>query len=503
MRMTRRASHILFCLGILLIIGACSAAGGSPIDPGDNNPEPDKFASSIEGIVYKGGGPVSGSNVYIYNIDSLELHNSTVAGQNGEFTIGVDDGQYLMFAFGQSGWHAPELESDISSYVNVEAGQQYRLDIDLTDNLPAGDELIFGFVTSAENELPIGNATVSGGGRSTMSDAYGFYALTVPAGTGVFTITADGFFNTNVNIREGQAGDDYFSTPFFNLNPKDTAGATILGVVRDVADGTGLGGVRVTLTLPADISYAPQTFLTNLGGEYKFHNLKEAIYRLNFERPGYYSVPRDGLIIKDQDDVIINVFLHRDETSTARVWGYVNNAGLPLPISGARVSASNPLLGSILAYTNPTGFYELTGLVPANYTFTVVAPGAGVSFYEAASTFQTVFPGDNKFDFALRFIDEGVLRGNITINGQAYDEAYPPQGVEMTAEKIGGQMSGVKFRTTTDYLGKYTYNGIPMGFYKVVGRAEYSSTEVYIGTAFNVVVNPGETTVADLDLTLN
>ncbi|MCK4720694.1 hypothetical protein KAU08_08545, partial [bacterium] len=101
--MTRRASQILFCLGILLIIGACSAAGGSPVDPGDNNPEPDKFASSIEGIVYKGGGPVSGSNVYIYNIDSLELHNSTVAGQNGEFTIGVDAGQYLMFAFDQSG----------------------------------------------------------------------------------------------------------------------------------------------------------------------------------------------------------------------------------------------------------------------------------------------------------------------------------------------------------------------------------------------------------------
>ena len=101
MRMTRRASLISFCLGILLLIGACSAGGSSPVTP-DNNPT--KYASSITGAAYKGGGPVPGTNIYIYNLDTMKLDNSAVAGTNGEFTVGVNAGQYLIFAFGRDGW---------------------------------------------------------------------------------------------------------------------------------------------------------------------------------------------------------------------------------------------------------------------------------------------------------------------------------------------------------------------------------------------------------------
>jgi hypothetical protein len=432
----------------------------------------------------------------------MELANSATTDTSGGYSAGLNAGQYLVFAFGLDGWRPPELSEDFSTYINIEADLDYRLDIELTENLPAGEELIFGFVTSSENSLSIGGATISAAGRSTLTDAYGFYAITVPAGTSDFQVTADGFYNLNTNIREGQAADDnYFDTPYFDLNPVSQSGSSIMGVVRDVSDGTGLGGARVMLFMPANTSWMPRAFLTNVGGEYKFHNLMEGIYRLNVERPGYYSVPLDGLVVKDQDDAIINVFLHRDLASTATVWGYVNNAGVPLPVSGARVTVSNPLLGSYLSLTNPTGYYQMSGLVPANYTITVVAPSAGASFYEASSTFQTVFAGDNNFNFALRFIDEGVLRGNVTINGVSYDEAHPPTGVEISAEKVGGAMSGVKFRTNTDYSGKFVYNGLPMGIYKVEGRSEYSSTEVYTGVLFNVVVNSGLTTDIDLDIT--
>ena len=503
MRMTRRASLISFCLGILLLIGACSAGGSSPVVP-DNGQPSYNYASSIDGVVFKGGGPQPGTNVYIYNLDTMNLHNSTVTGANGEYSAGVDAGQFLMFAFNRDGWRFPELSGDFSSYVNVEADKEYRLDIELTENLPAGEELVFGFVRSSENELCIGGAAITGGGRSTTSDGYGFFAMSVPEGTSEFYIKADGFYNLTANIRAGQAaGDDYFATPFFNLNPVNQTGSTILGVVRDVADGTGLGGVKVTLLMPGNVAWVPQVFLTNLGGEYRYHNLMEGIYRLNFERPGYYSVPLDGLVIKDQDDSVINVFLHRDMASTATVWGYVNNAGMPIPVSGARVTVANPLLGSYQAVTNFNGWYSMSGLVPDNYTITVSAPSAGASFYEASSTYQTVFEGDNRFDFALRFIEEGVLRGNITIEGQTYDEAHPPTGVEITAEKVGGMMSGVQFRTNSDYLGKFVYNGLPIGVYKVTGRAEYSTTEVYSGVLYSVPVNPGLTTNIDLDLTIN
>ena len=500
MRMSRRAL-LTFCIGILLVIGACSA-GGNPVT-GDNTPDLTNYASSVEGYVYKGGGPVSSGHVYAYDLETLELINTTDVGSDGYYNLGIDEGQHLIFGFNSAGWCPPQLEEDFSTYVNVEPDYEYRVDIELTSNLASGNELIFGFVTSSDNNEPIPGATVSAAGNSTVTDGYGFYVIPVPTGTSQFSISAPGFFDLNENIRDGQANGDYFNTPFFELNPMGTTGSSIGGIVRDVYDGTGLGGVRVTLTLPADINFAPIRFLTNLGGEYRFFNLQEGIYRLYFERPGYVEGSRDGLVIKDQDDVIINVFLHRDNANRASVWGYINSAGAPFPVSGARVTASNPLLGSYRATSNPIGYYRITNVVPDNYTITVVAPGEGVTFYEATTTFQTIVPGDNQLDFALRFVDEGVLRGNVTIQGATGGTyGYPPTGCQITAEKVGGPLSGIAFDTTTDGRGIFVFNGIPMGIYKVSGTAEYTTLEVYYGTLTNVAVNPGTTTVVDLELAL-
>ncbi len=502
MRTTRLASLITFCFGILFLVGACSAGGGNPVTPG-TGPDLSKYASSVEGYVYNDSGPVTEGYVHIYNLSTLELFYESDIGSNGKFVAGLNEGQYLMFAFSQSGWQAPQLEADFSNYINVEADFEYRADLKLNRILKNGEELVFGFVTSSDNGYPIGSAIISAGDRSTITDGYGFYAMAVPEGTANFTITANGFYDLNKNIREGQAAGDFYDTPFFELNPMDTIGSSIGGNIRDVYDGTGLGGVRVTLTLPADHDFLPIKYLTNLGGEYRFFNLPEGIYRLYFERPGYVSGSRDSLVIKEQDDVIINVFMHRDETGRSTVWGYVNSAGVPLPVNGARVTASNPLLGSYIATTNPTGYYRLQQVIPGNYTITVVTPGTGVTYYEAASTFQTIVTGDNHIDFALRFIDEGVLRGNVIIlSATPGNYEYPPTGVEVTAEKIGGTMSGVTFKTTTDGKGIFVFNGIPMGLYKVVGLAEYSVDEVFLGTMYNVLVNSGQTTVIDLDLEL-
>jgi len=503
MRTTRRVSLISFCIGILLLIGACSAGGSSPVTPTDG-PDLTNYASSVEGYIHQSGGPVTSGEVYIYDLETLDLFNRADIRSDGGFLAGINEGQYLMFAFGPSGWQTPQLEADFSNYINVEAGNEYRADIGLTRTLNPGEELIFGFITSSENGLSVGGATITAGGRTTNSDAYGFYVMAVPAGTSDFNVTAPGFFDLNQNIREGQANSDYYDTPFFMLNPIDVSDSSIGGVVRDIYEGTGLGGVRVTLSLPALPDFIPQTFLTNLGGQYRFYNLPEAIYKLYFERPGYVAGSRDGLVIKDEDQVIINVFMHRDEANRANVFGYINNAGIPLPVSGARVTATNPLLGNHMSVSNPTGYYSLPGVIPGNYTMTVAAPGVGVTFYEATSSFQTIVAGDNNIDFALRFIDEGVLRGNIYISGGgAGSFAFPPTGVEVTAEKIGGSLTGVQWRTTSNGQGIFVFNGIPMGIYKVEGRAEYQNHEVFSGIMYNVMVNSGQTTNIDLEIAIN
>ncbi len=493
----------MFCVGILLLIGACSAGGGTPVTP-NTGPDLSNYASSVEGDVYKDGGPVTSGEVFVYDLATLELFYKADIGADGGFLAGINEGQYLMFAFSQAGWQQPQLEADFSNYINAEAGIEYRIDLKLNRDLPSGDELMFGFVTSADNNNPIGGARVSAGGRTTLTDGYGFYAMTVPSGTANFTVSAEGFFDLNRNIREGQANGDFYDSPFFELNPINQIGGSIGGIIRDIYDGAPLGGVRVTLAWPANPDFLPITFLTNLGGEYRFYNLPEAIYKLYVERPGYVSGTRDGLVIKDQDDVIINQFMHRDNEGRATVWGYVKSASISLPVSGARVTATNPLLGSHLATTGPVGKYEFMYVIPGNYTMTVTTPGTGVTYYEAASTFQTVVPGDNQVDFALRFIDEGVLRGTVTISGGGGGGfAFPPAGIEITAEKVGGSLSGVKFRTTTNGVGIFVLNGLPMGIYKVEGMIEYQTTEVYSGTMLGVNVSSGQTTNIDLELILN
>jgi len=504
MRTTRRASLFSICIAILIAVGACSAGGGSPVTPDDNNQDFSNYASTLEGYVYQGSSPAGSGHVYIYDLESYELYNEADVGSDGFYKVGFDEGQYLVFAFNSTGWSQPQLEGDFSNYVNVEPDLEYRLDYDLASKLVEGEELVFGFVKSTANDLPVASATVSAGGNSTITDAYGFYAMAVPAGTGQFTITAEGFFDLEENIREGQATDDYFDTPFFNLNPMNTTGASIGGTVRDVYDGEGLGGVRVKLWMPSNPNFTPVRFLTNLGGTYRFFNLPEGIYRLYFERPGYVSGSRDELVVTADDDVIINVFMHPDATTSASIDGYVNAAGVPLPINGARITASNPLLGSYIAFTNPTGYYNMGNLVPANYSITVVAPGEGVTYYEAANTFHTIVAGSNRIDFALRFLNEGVLRGDVSIDGVGGGAfAFPPTGVEVTAEKVGGANSGVKWRTNTNGEGIFVFNGIPEGIYKVTGRAEYTTFEVYTGTMYNIGVTAGVTTNLDLVLTMN
>jgi hypothetical protein len=499
MHTTRRASLLTVCIGILLLIGACSG-GGTPVtaDPG---PDLSKYASTIEGTIYQNGGPASTGHVFVYNLGTFEQAFDAEVGSDGKYIAGADPGQYLVFPVSPTGWCEPTLESSFSSYINVEAGLKYRMDIELTNDLASGEELVFGFVTSEQNDKPIAGATVIGAGRSVRTDAYGFYVLAVPAGTNNFTIQAEGFYDLRQDLRNAQVSADFFKTPFFKLNPMNTTGASLGGVVRDVSTGNGLGGTRITLYNPENPNWIAVAALTNLGGEYRFFNLPEGIYKMYYERPGYTSIYRQGLVIKADDTVIINVFLQKDLSGMATVLGYVNNSSMPLPVGGARVTASDPLLGSYMTTTQPTGYYTISDVIPGNYSMTVVAPSSGgTTFYESASSFQTIVEGVNRIDFNLRFINEGVLRGTVAVEPPPDPPGFPPTGVEVTAEKVGGPLTGVKFRTTTDGKGQFVFNGLLAGIYVVKGQTNYGSTEDFYGQVTDVVVNAGDTT--DIDLTI-
>ncbi|HEX9744438.1 MAG TPA: carboxypeptidase regulatory-like domain-containing protein [bacterium] len=498
---TCRASLLTLVILLAFSVGACSG-GGSPVEAG-TGPDQSHFASSISGTVFYNSAPVASGHVFAYDLETYELANETNINSNGSFNLGLDEGQYVVIPVTSSAWRQPILSETFSNYVNIGTGNDYRMDFPLTSELPSGEEIIFGFVTSTENDLPIVGASVAAAGRTAKSDGYGFYFMTVPAGTANFNVSAPGFNTINVNIRQAQGNQEFWSTPFFNLSPTNTVGGSIGGVVRDVTDGTGLGGVRITLSMPGDPLFADIQYLTNLGGQYRFYNLAEGIYRVKYERPGYSDGTRDGLVIKDQDDAIINVFMNVETEGRGEVSGVVRNAGVPLPVSNARVSLSNPLLGSKTAITGPTGSYKIEAVVPGDYTVTVTAPGEGVTFYEAQSTYQTIREGTNQLDFALRFINEGVLRGNIFLTDSGSGPfAFPPTGVDVTAEKLGGPLTGVKWKTNSDGKGQFVFNGIPAGTYIVQGNIVFSTDESYFGQVNDVLVNAGVTTNIDLELAI-
>ncbi|MFH1675714.1 MAG: carboxypeptidase-like regulatory domain-containing protein [bacterium] len=495
MHTAKRVSLLTICISFLLVLGACSG-GGSPVTA-DPVSDLDKYSSSIEGNVYKDGIPVETGMVFVYDLASMKLYSEKDIGPGGRYIIGVDEGQYLVFPVTPTGWRPPVMDPSFSSYVNIGPKATYRMDIELTMNILPGTELAFGFVTSSANQKPVVGAAVSAGGVKTQTDGYGFYAMVVPSGTGEFTVYAEGFNELHKNTHEAQAVDNYFSTPFFVLNPSSQTGSSIGGMVRDITDGTGLGGVRITLERPADVNWVPIQYLTNLGGEYRFFNLPHGIYKLLFERPGYIEGTREGLIIKDQDDAILNVYMNPSTEGLATISGTVRNDLNGFPQTGARVTASNPLIGNYIATTDFFGQYLFENVVPGNYTLTVSLPGSGgTSYFEGASTFQTIVAGENTIDFNLRFLKEGVLSGTARIDG---DKA---QGVEVSAEKLGGEMSGVKWLTTSDSRGIFAFNALPPGTYIVQGYLQFATTETYYGIVYDAEVVSGTTADIDLDMTL-
>lgn len=82
---------------------------------------------------------------------------------------------------------------------------------------------------------------------------------------------------------------------------------SIAGTVRD-ARGAVLPGVTVTVSGPALIG-GPRTVTTDENGYYKFLDLKPGEYTLKFERPGFKTHIREGIVITSAFQATVNVQL--------------------------------------------------------------------------------------------------------------------------------------------------------------------------------------------------
>jgi len=478
---------------LALSSAACSGGGTTPAQDG-GNPDNDNEPARISGSVSDNGIPVEGVEVAAYDVASGSLAANSTTSSDGVYKLNPVGGQYLIVAVGETGYANPE-------YVNLSNnGSNHRLDIKITRFMNSNENgFIFCRIMNEGNDTPIPNACVKMGGFEALSDAWGFCFLTgIPVQNIYnFDISASGFKGKIQEIRRNKFDRNLILyAEYFKLTPLNTIGASIGGVVRDIATGEDLGGVFVTLEKP-NTGIPPITYMTNLGGVYRFYNLQKGTYFIKAQRTGYFE-DSTQLIVNDEDGYF-TLFLTPNNEELSVVSGVVYDKTGTMPIPNVLVTISNPLFGEKAeAISDGLGKFTFAGLVYGDYYIFAkpinplfLPQGVALSLDEELQEIQ----------FNLQFNAEGAIIGELlTIIKDDVDPPIPPQpvpGARIVAEKIGAPMSGLLFETNSDPNGKYAINGVLPGLYLLTMTFEYSGEKLYNQTEENVPVNAGAAMVVD------
>jgi hypothetical protein len=112
---------------------------------------------------------------------------SSVTDVNGNYSISIAPGTYTVTAT-TAGYNAAS-----TSGIAVTSGATTVQNFALTPIVKLINGTIMGRVTDASSALPISGATVSAGGRSSVTDINGNYTISIAAGTYTVKVTATGY----------------------------------------------------------------------------------------------------------------------------------------------------------------------------------------------------------------------------------------------------------------------------------------------------------------------
>ena len=488
-------SNFLFVILVLLALSsaACSAGGTTPAQDG-GNPDNDNEPARISGSVSDNGNPVEGVEVVAYDVTSGSLAANSTTDSKGIYKLNPVGGQYLIVAVGDTGYANPE-------YVNLSNnGSSHRLDINITRFKNANENgFIFCRIMNERDDTPIPNARLKMGDLEALTDAWGFcFLVDIPIQDIYnFDISANGFKGKIEVIRRNKFDRNLIlNAEYFRLTPMSTIGASIGGVVRDIATGEDLGGVFVSLEKP-DTEIPPITFMTNLGGVYRFYNLEKGTYFISASRTGYFD-DSTQLIVNDEDGYF-TLFLTPNNEELSIISGAVYDQSGSMPIPNVMVTISNPLFGEKEeAISDGLGEFTFAGLVYGDYYIFAkpinplfLPQGVAISLDEELQEIQ----------FNLQFNESGAILGELlTVINDTVDPPIPPQpipGAKIVAEKIGAPMSGLLFETNSDAMGKYVINGVLPGLYLVTMTFDYAGNQMYEQTEEAIPVNTGAAMVVD------
>lgn len=467
--------------------------------------------SAITGVVIcaADGAPISGAVVAVRTLlsDSHGRANrflhSAKTNENGEYTISVDTGYYLVYCKADGyddEWFDNAEEAASATPVQVVSGEHAIIDFAL-----ASLGGISGKVTNESTGEVVAEARVNAFFEKkherrhfqAIADSVGNYHLAgLPAGEYVveahagdyipeFWQEADSLRNATlvaVKDNETTSGID------FTL----VAGAIIKGKVTEIGTDTPLANAQVTVV--RSDTHLKRTARTDDAGNYVVDGLPSGTYfayaiARGYEGQWYLSaasrMEATAIVvtapeIKEAIDFALAKIVNK-EGSTA---GTVLDDSTGLPIEGAVVQAM-PLTFARpkQVVTGADGTYEITGLRTGIYVVVCWATGYKGEFYDDARRWRDATPiqvTDGEvtagIDFGLSSREQGIYMISGIIAGT---QGEPVEGALVVAE----DEDQVVATSVSSADGSYELDDIPAGSYKLTASVAGYTDGYYSGSS--------------------
>ncbi|MCC6551058.1 MAG: carboxypeptidase regulatory-like domain-containing protein [Ignavibacteriaceae bacterium] len=222
------------------------------------------------------------------------------------------------------------------------------------------------------------------------------------------------------------------------------------------------------------------TTISGNTGDYHFPALPSGIYYLKAKFNGVASQAAGPFTI--QPGVVlqnVNLYLSSTGLNNNSVSGVVSNAVSNTPLSGALVKLiGNTATGGYTTTTNLNGEYRFLNIVPGSYLLEASAPGYQTTALLAYLNIQngTFLTGMNLAMMPLPETD--VFFGGMVRQGGMLTVVIPIPDAAITLFKISTTPDSSIFFTVSDSLGRFRFNAIPSGTYRLTAQKEGYITKI-------------------------